>query len=235
MRKKSINFGDDKQLVMLSFDLDPRVEAFSTEKTDALRFPVLLPRRQSHGLRSLIVKSLSDEPFTDGVDALITCEPGLRIGVKTADCVPVLLYDPSVGAVSAIHSGWKGTLGNIAGLTAKRIVEDLGGDAAQMKALIGPCIHVEAFEVGEELYDQFSKVGRGAWCHWMPRLGSQDNEKWHIDLPGICESQLREEGVIDIEKRPECTFTLPDRFWSARRLGPDFADQRILSCISLLP
>ncbi len=219
---------------MLRYNLDPRVEAFSTERSDSLDFPVILPLRQSHGLSSMIIESPSDEALTDAVDALITRQPGLRIGVKTADCVPVLIYDPSIDAVAAIHSGWKGTLGNIAGLTAARIADELGGDPAQMKAVIGPCIHLEAFEVGDELFEKFSEVGRGAWCRRLPRFGSSDGEKWHIDLPGICEAQLREAGVEQIEKRPECTFTHPDRFWSARRLGPDFKDQRILSCISLL-
>lgn len=220
---------------MLRYDLDPRVEAFSTERSDVLDFPVLLPRTQSHGTRSVIVESEADEALTDDVDALITRKPGLRIGVKTADCVPILLYDPAAAAVAAIHSGWKGTLGNITGLTVARIAEEIGGDPAQMKAVIGPCIHVTAFEVGEDLYEKFSFEGRGAWCRWLPKFGSQEGEKWHIDLPGICEAQLREAGVRTIEKRPECTFTHPDRFWSARRLGPDFSDQRILNCISLLP
>ncbi len=220
---------------MLIYHIDSRVEAFSTERCDSLDFPVLLPRKQTHGLQSAVINSLSDESVTDGVDALITCQPGLRIGVKTADCVPLLLYDPSSEAIAAIHSGWKGTLGNIACITVARIADELGGDPARMKAVIGPCIHIEAFEVGDELYEKFLLAGRGAWCHRMPKFGSDADEKWHIDLPGICESQLLEAGVKHIEKRPECTYSHPDRFWSARRLGPDFADQRILNCISLLP
>lgn len=220
---------------MLRYDLDPHVEAFSTERSDVLDFPVLLPRTQSHGTCSVIVESQADQALTDGVDALITRKPKLRIGVKTADCVPILLYDPTVSAVAAIHSGWKGTLGNITGLTVAKIAEELGGDLSQMKAVIGPCIHIEAFEVGDEIYEKFSVAGRGAWCHWLPKFGIKEGEKWHIDLPGICEAQLREAGVKIIEKRPECTFTYPDRFWSARRLGANFSDQRILNCICLLP
>ena len=90
---------------MLEYDISPAVEAFSTNIADSTDFDVVLPLHQSHGTESIIVNTADDVNRTFGVDALITQTPGLRIGVKTADCVPVLLHDGATRTVAAIHSG----------------------------------------------------------------------------------------------------------------------------------
>ena len=218
---------------MLKYKIAPEVEAFSTNITDCTDFDVVLPKHQAHGTESAIVSTPDDADSTFGVDALITQTPGLRIGVKTADCVPVLLYDSSTRTVAAIHSGWKGTLADIVGVTIRRMTAECGVCPGNIKAVIGPCIHVEAFEVGDEVHALFHEAGFGNFCHRMPRFGTTDGEKWHIDLPGVCRHELRRAGVHSIEARPECTYTLHHCFYSARRLGPSFQKQRILNCIML--
>lgn len=218
---------------MLDYDISPSVEAFSTNIADSTDFDVVLPLHQAHGTKSLIIHSPGDVKDTYGADALITQTPGLRIGVKTANCVPVLLHDGLTRTVAAIHSGWKGTLADITGVTVGRMTAELNVDPRNIKAVIGPCIHIEAFEVGDDVRDLFHEAGFGDFCRRMPRFGTADGEKWHIDLPGICRCELLRAGVRDIEVRPECTYTLHHRFYSARRLGPVFQKQRILSCIML--
>ena len=218
---------------MLEYDISPAVEAFSTNIADSTDFDVVLPLHQSHGTESIIVNTADDVNRTFGVDALITQTPGLRIGVKTADCVPVLLHDGATRTVAAIHSGWKGTLADIIGATVGRMTAECGVAPANISAVIGPCIHIEAFEVGDDVRDLFQEAGFGDFCRRLPRFGAADGEKWHIDLPSICRRELVRAGVRTIDVRPECTYTLHRQFYSARRLGPAFQKQRILSCIML--
>lgn len=215
------------------YDISPRVEAFSTNIGDSLDFRVVLPQHQAHGTRSVIIDAYDSAVDTNGVDAVITCTPGVRIGVKTADCVPVLIYDESTSAVAAIHSGWKGTLANIVGSVIERMRSECAAEPSAMRAVIGPCIHAEAFEVGDELYDKFLAGGYGAFCRRMPRFGTDTNEQWHIDLPAICAAQLAACGVGELSVSPVCTYTKHHAFYSARRLGPDFASQRIINAIML--
>lgn len=216
---------------MLHYDMPEGAEAFSTNIGDPLDFEVALPDYQAHSTRVAVIPR--DSAHTHGCDALVTNRPGLRIGVKTADCVPVLLYDHVGKAVAAIHSGWKGTLANICAVTVTKMREEYATDPANLTAVIGPCIHLEAFEVGDDLRDRFAEAGYADFCRRLPRFATDTDIKWHIDLPGICRHQLESLGTTRIEVRPECTYTLHHHFYSARRLGPDFGDQRILSCIML--
>ena len=214
---------------MLHYSLSPTVEAFSTNCDDAIDFEVILPAHQAHSDRVRRIPQEQDD--ITGVDALITNERGVRIGVKTADCVPILLYDSRREAIADSHSVWKGTVKNIIRSAIARMTDEFHTASADILAVIGPCIHLEAFEVGEEVYDMFKED--------YPSLSfpaNREGAKCHIDLPGICRQQLIDCGVNDsnIEVRPECTWTLHDRFFSARRLGKQFDRQRIINAVKLL-
>lgn len=219
---------------MLNYDFGHNVEAFSTNISDNTDFDVVLPLHQAHGTKCVVVDANGPIEDTYGTDALISRTPGVRIGVKTADCVPILLYNPVSKAVAAIHSGWKGTKADIIGKTIEKMVNEWNIDTHDTIAVIGPCIHMEAFEVGDELYDIFSAAGYADYCRRMPAFGSDSGVKWHINLPGICKSQLIKSGVNKVEVRPECTYNLHHDFYSARRLGKNFGKQRIISCIRIL-
>lgn len=220
---------------MLKYILDEKVEALSTEKSEEVSLDVTLPLHQAHGVRSAIVTPATTDEELTGVDALITRERGLRIGVKTADCVPILVYDSSTETVAAIHSGWRGTVADICGTVIGRMKGELGCSPSAMKAVIGPCIHEAAFEVGDEVKDAFSAAGWGDCCHRMPRWDGGGEVKWHVDLPEVVKRELVNAGIPteNIEVRSECTFMEHERFYSARRLGPDFDRQRIISAIGL--
>ena len=220
---------------MLNYNLSPEVEAFSTNTWDKLDFDVILPQHQGHtALVRRVPQEIND---ITGIDALITDKPGLRIGVKTADCVPILLYDNRNKACAAIHSGWKGTSLNIVQATIGRMAKEFGTNAIDISAVIGPCIKEAAFEVGDELVDLFRGNTPATDYPFAHRLPHPETGivKWHIDLSGICRHQLLECGVTPkkIELRPECTWTMHDSFYSARRLGKEFGDQRILNCIMI--
>ena len=88
-------------------------------------------------------------------DALETNRPGLLIGVRTADCVPILVADPEHRAVGAIHAGWKGTSAGIAANTVRKLQNEYDSDPAQLYAAIGPAIGGCCYEVGPEVLDRF--------------------------------------------------------------------------------
>ncbi len=221
---------------MLEYSLGDGVAALSTEKGEEVALGVMLPLHQAHGVKSAIVTSATVDEEVTGVDALITRERGFRIGVKTADCVPILVHDISNATVAAIHSGWRGTVADICGTVIGRMVRELGCDPRSMRAVVGPCIHVEAFEVGDEVGDAFVAAGWSDCCHRMPRWDGGGEVKCHVDLPGVVRRQLVNAGVPaqNIEVRSECTFMSHERFYSARRLGPTFDRQRIISAIKLV-
>ena len=151
----------------------------------------------------------------DGIDALMTNEAGVCIGVSTADCIPVLLYDPIQRASCAIHAGWRGTVQRIVEKAVTRMTEVFGSDPKNLIAQIGPGIHLESFEVGDEVYQTFEKEG------FPMELISKKYEKWHIDLPECNRLQLVAAGVPEthIAVSPVCTFQQSDIFFSARKLS----------------
>ena len=156
----------------------------------------------------------------EGVDALITDLRGQCIGVSTADCIPILLYDPIHQAIAAIHAGWRGTVARIVKKTIASMTEAFGTEAKDLKAVIGPGISQAAFEVGNEVYEAFQQAGFP-----MEEIATQykiqQSCKWHIDLWAANFIQLEEAGMplTSIQVSGICTFTEHERFFSARRLG----------------
>ncbi len=192
---------------------------------------------QTHGntIRSIdpFYLSLSTEEQQrrlHGVDALITNIPGYCLCVSTADCDPVLLYDPVNKAIGIAHAGWRGTVAKIVKQTLDLMEQTYNTDANDVIAAIGPSISMEAFEVGDEVYDAFQKIG-----YDMTKITSwnEDTHKYHVDLWEANRMQLTSAGVLpeNIEISGICTYEQHDRFFSARRLGTKSG--RILSGIML--
>jgi polyphenol oxidase len=157
----------------------------------------ILTARQIH---SAIVQDAAG-PLGEG-DALISNRPAVVVGVKTADCVPILLVDPVTRAVAAIHAGWRGTAEDIAGTAVRALTERWSVSPKNVRAAIGPSIGVCCYEVGPE-------VAR--------RFGIEVSNSVHIDLQSINEKLLRRSGIENVWKSGECTFCNPGRFYSFRR------------------
>jgi YfiH family protein len=175
---------------------------------------LLLMPHQVHLTEIAVINEQLDANL-EGVDALMTNVPGVCIGVSTADCIPVLLYDPVQRAVCAIHAGWRGTVQRIVEKAVSKMSTVYGSRPSDLVAQIGPGIHLESFEVGDEVYDAFAQAGFD-----MESI-SKKYEKWHIDLPECNRQQLMNQGVPadHIAVSPVCTFVQSDSFFSARRLG----------------
>ena len=161
----------------------------------------------------------------EGIDALMTNIPGVCIGVSTADCIPIIIYDPEHHAASVVHSGWRGTVANIAGVAVTSMQRAYHSRPEMLKAVIGPGISLKNFEVGDEVYDQFAAAG-----YPMDQIACR-YEKWHIDLWQCCRLQLENVGLKpdNIKVSGICTYDHDDDYFSARRLGIESG--RILTAI----
>lgn len=169
----------------------------------------------------------------EGCDALMTDLRGVCIGVSTADCIPILLFDEAHHAVCAIHAGWRGTVQRIAEKAVAAMASAYGTHPEQLRAQVGPGIHLDSFEVGDEVYEAFASEGfsmeqisRRYPAHDSGGLlpashPSPSPEKWHIDLPECNRLQLVAAGVdaTAVAVSPVCTYEHATDFFSARRLG----------------
>ena len=201
---------------------------------------LLLPR-QTHSDKTLCIDNefiampqKEQKALLQGIDAVITDLPRTCIGVSTADCIPVLFHDQRRHAIAAVHAGWRGTVARIAEKTVAAMVATYGCNPQDMVAVIGPGISLEAFEVGDEVYDTFNESGFP--MEKIARLYPTTNggSKWHIDLWEANRLQLATCGIPleNIEVAAICTYKEHERFFSARRLGIESG--RIFSGIMLI-
>ena len=169
--------------------------------------------KQTHSASIGIVKSVH-EIFPE-TDALITNIPGICICIKTADCTPILLYDPVQKVAAAIHSGWKGAIQKISGRTIRIMQKEFGTEPKNIIAGIGPSIGPEVYEVGPELVEMFNKSFRKS--HVITPI--KDSEKGFLDLWKTNKQILIESGIKEdkIEISEMCTFSNSELFYSARR------------------
>ncbi len=171
---------------------------------------------QVHGTAIRVVQNSEDaRNDTENCDVLTTRATGILLGVKTADCVPLLLGDARTGAIAAIHAGWRGTVAGIVSLTLARMNEEYGARAEDLRVAIGPAANVCCYEVGGEVIEAFSKS--------FPRLEHllRPTREGHalIDLQKANCELLIEAGVASeqIHIAPLCTMCRTDLFFSYRR------------------
>ena len=168
---------------------------------------LLLPRLQ-HGDQIWMDDGLAwtERPVAD---AIITNRPGRLIGVSTADCVAVLLYDPLQEVVAAVHSGWRGTIKNITGQVIGRLEEEFKSRPSDLRAYLSPAPNPGEFEVGLDVAAQF-----------LPKyLVKKGDDKYWLDNKSAVLDQLLSAGVERdrIEISPLSSFS--QEFHSHRRDG----------------
>lgn len=150
-----------------------------------------------------------------GCDALITNQKGICIGITTADCVPILIYDPIKHILGTAHAGWKGTVLRIGVKTASKMVEEFGCEISDLVVAIGPSISPQMFEVGDEVGEAFL---REKFNLDEISFRNEQTKKLHIDLWKANVLPLLEFGVTEsnIEVAGICTFQ-DENYFSARR------------------
>jgi len=222
---------------LLTYHLGEGVEAFTTRRDSVLPYPVI-QGHQVHGHRIAIVDrpDLTREDL-EGYDAFVCAVPGIAIGVRTADCVPVLLFDPVKRVVAAVHSGWKGTVQKISRETLLLIHQLFGSALSDIRVVIGPAIGPDSFQVGEEVVERFRGSGfpmSDIWSFQGQGDGSPMSGGHHIDLFKANRWLLETCGVLPDRIQVFAIDTYRDAsFFSARREGT--ACGRNINSIRLLP
>jgi len=180
------------------------------------------------GEQFLQLPMVEKDNYLYGVDALFTRLPRLCIGITTADCVPLLFFDPNTHVIAAAHAGWRGTCDGIAQKTIQAMTERYNCLAKDICVTIGPSISAEVYEVGKEVVERFEAAGFD-----LKEIVTVRKNKFHLDLWKANQLLLEKSGILKehIEISGICTYSEHERFFSARRLG--IHSGRILSGIML--
>ncbi|HSE25995.1 MAG TPA: peptidoglycan editing factor PgeF [Pyrinomonadaceae bacterium] len=148
-------------------------------------------------------------------DAIVSDTPGVLAGVKTADCVPILLGDAKTGAFAAVHAGWRGTLLTVVQIAVGRLVSEFGVHPANLRVAIGAAAGPCCYEVGQDVIDAFTKKFEyGTELFKATRPGHA-----LVDLLTANRLQLMSAGVKRerIHSAPICTMCRTDLFFSYRK------------------
>lgn len=161
-------------------------------------------------------KGFSRQSDLIGVDGLLTVSTGVTIVTFHADCVPVFLFEPDIKAAALLHSGWRGTLKNIAASALAALRDIPGFCSERLVAVIGPSIGKCCFEVDEDVFRLFENKFSDPGLYTARNSG-----KWHIDLKEIIRRELLWEGLLkeNIHDSGICTVCRRDMFFSHRGDG----------------
>ena len=154
-------------------------------------------------------------PVENGCDGLVTNEPEVVLTVFSADCTPVLLYDPVAKAVGAVHAGWRGTAAAIVEKAVERMAAEFGSKPENIRAAIGPCISQCCFETDRDVPEAMLNAFGDAAKEAIRETGS----KYYVNLKALNVLALTRAGVRQIDIATEGTACEPNRFWSHRRVG----------------
>ena len=172
----------------------------------------LITVNQTHSSAVVDAKKEDIDYAKKDADAIITPLSWHPIGVMTADCVPILLFDPEKKIIGAVHAGWKGTVQNIAEKTILAMQEDYGCSPGNIVAAIGPSIHKCCYTVGKSTMEEFKEALANIDKHLNKKTGA-------VDLAGINKVELEQAGLKkkNITMSEECTSCLHESFFSYRK------------------
>ena len=170
------------------------------------------------------------DPRSVQADAMVTAARGIALGIETADCVPILLLDPSVPAIAAIHAGWRSTVSKIVDQAVTRMGVEFGTCPERLVAAFGPAIGPECYEVDEPVMGPL----RAAFRYWPELVQERGPGRWGLDLVKANARELLRMGLLahNVHALGLCTACNPERFYSFRKEG---RTGRMLSVIMIRP
>jgi len=206
--------GDDDKTVFENYRILGQAVGFSPEQT------VFTMQRHTDLIRVVTKENCGEGLLrapSEICDGQITNEPGVALVTFSADCTPVLLYDPVRRAIGAVHAGWRGTALGIAAKAVDAMVREYGCRRDDIRAAIGPCIGKCCFEtdwdVPQAMLDALGPKAVTAF--------SQKGEKYFVDLKFCNALWLQRAGVGALDISPYCTACRTDRYWSHRKHGAE--------------
>lgn len=173
----------------------------------------VLKLKEIHSNKVYVFNDLSILPSVDKIeaDALVTKIKNLVIGISTADCVPILFSDEKNEIIAAAHAGWKGAIAGVIENTIDEMIK-IGSNIKEIKAVIGPHLKVDNFEVK----DDFIKILENNNLYALKFVLKKDN-KFFFDITKFVKNILKNKGVNHIYNVNLDTYTNPELFFSYRR------------------
>lgn len=171
---------------------------------------------QVHSGRIREIKNPPTGQILSATDGCVTTSTHLALCVRSADCLPLLLYDPRGHAVAAIHAGWRGLLAGIVDGGVAAICRAARCRMREVRAVFGPAIQTSCYEVGEDIRDLFVKK----YGPWAGEFFKQEG-KWKMSLMDLAVNRLKRAGVPirHIQVCRLCTACHPSRYYSFRSRG----------------
>ncbi len=178
---------------------------------------------QVHGgvVRCVTTADLRGDPYDKvsyEADGLMTDLPGVALVIYSADCIPILFYDPVRRVAAAVHAGWRGTAAGVASAAVERMRDVYGCDPADILAAVGPGIGPDCFETHEDVPNAMTAALSTAV---LRHIRIKENGKFAVDLKNINAMRLEQAGLDPdhIAVSDLCTSCHPEMFWSHRKLG----------------
>ena len=238
-RKGGVSVGNYASFNLSPFSGDDLIDFTENKKILCRRLGIdaqqLIIPFQTHGTEIREIDEaffrLSDAEklqYLNGIDAVFTNQPEVCIGVSTADCVPLLFFDPTKKVVAAAHAGWRGTCARIAEKTISALTDRYNCNPGDIRVVIGPSISAAVYEVGQEVVEKFKEQDFD-----IAKIVEKRGDSLFLDLWKANQQSLENGGIVPehIEISGICTFTEHEKFFSARQLG--IKSGRMLSGIML--
>lgn len=223
-------FPDRDKNTWIQSDLLIKNEPFKSIAA-AHNFKNMLFPHQVHGTQGLVITSENDligmHSFSHTADWIITNVPYLGIGILTADCVPLLLYDPITPAVGAVHAGWRGATDGVVLVALQGMVDTFGTEPRNIQVFIGPHARTCCYQVDEPFYAtvMHKKFGTQAW--------QQKKDVLYFDLYACCVEQLYAAGVSESQIQDVGMCTICNLTYCSYRRDKQYAGRNI-SCIGVV-
>jgi len=199
----SISNGDNKKNVFKN-----RLIAMKSVNLDKKKL-ILIKQTHSSKVIRINKKNLNKKLEADGI---ITSLNNIVLGVLTADCAPIFIYDDKNNFVCNLHSGWKGSLNNIS-QNAVRLFDKYNIKRNNLSAIIGPCIGVNNYEVDNDFKNKFIKKD----VKYVKFFRNKNKTKSYFNLRGLINYQLTELGLKKIYNINRDTYSNKNLFFSHRR------------------
>ena len=220
---KSLNCGvgskDKKQIVEKNLCIVAKNLNVKREK--------LVLMNQTHSNKVSILNNENEKIRIDA-DAILTKKIDLALGVLTADCAPILIYETKKEIIGCIHAGWKGAIGGIIENTIDKVIK-MGGDTKSIVAAVGPCISQESYEVKKDFYLEFKENIENSDSFFI-RKG---NSSFLFDLRAFVTKKLNKNGVLQVDNINLDSFTMTDEYFSHRR-AKKLGENDYGRCISVI-